>query len=158
MRWSAFTGAKSANVTDAMGDGFLIRAFRPEETEAVVALWSRCDLLHPYNDPYKDIARKLRVRPDLFLVGELDGEIVATTMAGYEGHRGWLNLVGVDPRFQGRDFGRLMIGEAERLLRLEGCAKINLMVRDGNERVIAFYEKLGYESFRATPMGKRLDG
>ena len=65
-----------------------IRAFKLEDEAAVVSLWRQCDLLRPWNDPHKDIRCKLRVRPDLFLVGELDGQILATAMAGYEGHRG----------------------------------------------------------------------
>lgn len=141
----------------APSENLFVRAFRPEDTGAVVALWGRCGLLSPENDPYKDIVRKSKVRPDLFLVGEFAGAIVATTMAGYDGHRGWLNYVGVDPRFQGRDFGRTILAEAERLLAKEGCAKINLLVRNGNESVMRFYEKLGYVTGRATLMGKRLE-
>ena len=74
-----------------------IRPFRLEDEAAVVSLWRQCDLVRPWNDPRKDMRRKLRVRPDLFLVGVLGGQIVATTMAGYEGHRGWLNYVAVAP-------------------------------------------------------------
>ena len=139
-----------------MSDDFFIRPFFRSDTDVVIALWDRCGLLSPENDPRRDITRKLKVRPDLFLVGETAGAVVATAMGGYDGHRGWLNYVGVDPRFQGCDYGRLILAEVERRLRLEGCPKINLLVRDGNERVMAFYEKLGYATGRASLMGKRL--
>ena len=65
-----------------------IRAYRESDQDAVVALWRECGLVRPWNDPAKDIHRKLRVQRDLFLVGTLDGRLVATVMAGYEGHRG----------------------------------------------------------------------
>ena len=68
-----------------------IRAFKPEDESAVVALWDACELTRPWNDPHKDIARKLAVQPELFFVGEDEHEIVASVMAGYEGHRGWVN-------------------------------------------------------------------
>ena len=68
-----------------------IRSFQPDDEAAVIALWERCGLLRPWNDPRKDIQRKLVVRPDLFLVGVLENEVVATAMAGDEGHRGWIN-------------------------------------------------------------------
>ncbi len=77
-----------------------IRPFQPQDEETIVALWQRCHLVRPSNDPRKDIQRKRKVRPDLFLVGVLDGTIVASVMAGYEGHRGWLNYLAVNPDHQ----------------------------------------------------------
>src|SRR3954469_10928890 len=102
-----------------------VRPFDPADEDAVVALWHRCGLTRPWNDPHRDIRRKLAVRPDLFLVGVLGGAVVGTVMAGYDGHRGWIYYLGVDPEYQRRGFGRLLVGEAERLLRAEGCPKIN---------------------------------
>ena len=134
-----------------------IRPFQPGDENAVVTLWQRCDLIRAWNDPYKDIRRKLAVRPDLFLVGELDGEIMACVMAGYEGHRGWLNYLAVTPKYQRRGYARAMVGEAERLLREAGCPKINLQVRSANHAVIEFYRKLGYLVDDVVGMGKRLE-
>ena len=135
----------------------LIRPFRPGDEAAVIALWQRCDLVRPWNDPHKDIQRKLLVRPDLFLVGIVDDHILASVMAGYEGHRGWLNYLAVDPAHQRRGHARAMVAEAERLLRAAGCPKINLQVRTSNNGVIEFYRKLGYAADEVTSMGKRLE-
>src|SRR5581483_7936638 len=122
----------------------LIRAFQPEDEEAVIALWQRCELVRPSNDPKKDIQRKLKVRPDLFLVGLLESKIIASVMAGYEGHRGWLNYVAVDPKYQRRGLARKIMAEAERLLREAGCPKINLQVRSSNRAAMEFYRRVGY--------------
>jgi hypothetical protein len=54
---------------DAMGGEMQIRPFEKGDEDAVVALWERCGLVRPTNDPHRDIRRKLEVRPDLFLVG-----------------------------------------------------------------------------------------
>jgi ribosomal protein S18 acetylase RimI-like enzyme len=134
-----------------------IRPFQLEDAEAVVSLWRRCDLVRPWNDPRKDIRRKLRVRPDLFLVGVLGGQIVATAMAGYEGHRGWLNYVAVAPEHQRLGLGRAIVKEAERLLREAGSPKINLQVRTANAGAIEFYRRLGYAVDEVVSMGKRLE-
>jgi hypothetical protein len=75
----------------------LIRPFAPADTEPVVALWERCGVTRPWNDPRRDIDRKLTVQPDLFLVGVRDEAVVASVMAGYDGHRGWVNYLAVDP-------------------------------------------------------------
>lgn len=134
-----------------------IRPFKSDDEEAVVALWRLCDLIRPWNDPHKDIARKLRVRPDLFLVGVLDDRIVASVMAGYEGHRGWLNYLAVAPELQRRGLARAIVTEAERLLREAGCPKINLQVRTSNNGVIEFYRRLGYSVDDVVSLGKRLE-
>jgi len=134
-----------------------IRPFKSDDEESVIALWRRCDLIRPWNDPARDIERKLRVRPEWFLVGVLDGEIVATVMAGYEGHRGWLNYLAVAPEFQRRGFARAIVAEAEQLLRQAGCPKINLQIRSSNHGVIEFYRRLGYSVDDVVSMGKRLE-
>lgn len=133
-----------------------IRPFQPEDEEQLVALWKRCELVRPSNDPHQDIQRKLRVNPEWFLVGVLNGQIVASVMAGYEGRRGWLNYVAVDPAHRRRGLGRLIIAEADRLLRAAGCPKINLQVRASNKEAIEFYRKLGYSVDDVISMGKRL--
>jgi len=134
-----------------------IRTFRPDDEPSVVALWERCGLVRPWNDPHKDIARKLEVQPQFFLVGLNDGAIVATVMAGYEGHRGWVNYLAVDPSHQRRGYARRMMNEAERLLRLEGCPKINLQVRSSNHDVTEFYRRIGFAVDDVVSLGKRLE-
>jgi len=134
-----------------------IRPFHPDDEPAVIALWQRCGLTRPWNDPAKDISRKLRVRPEWFLVGLLEGRIIACVMAGYEGHRGWLNYLAVAPEHQRRGYARAIVSEAERLLREAGCPKINLQVRTANGDVIAFYRRLGYAPDDVVSMGKRLE-
>jgi len=135
-----------------------LRAFSPDDTQSAVSLWDRCGLTHPNNDPLKDIARKLLVRPDLFWVGcHADGQLVASVMIGYEGHRGWINYLAVDPAYQKTGYGRVLMEAAERALRAEGCAKINLQVRSSNAAVLAFYRTLGYAQDDVVSLGKRLE-
>lgn len=133
-----------------------IRSFQPSDESDVIALWDRCGLLRPWNDPRKDIARKLQVRPDLFLVGLIDGNVVATVMVGYDGHRGWINYLGVCPSQQRKGLGREIMAVAEQKLRDEGCPKINLQVRTCNTRVIDFYRSIGFNLDDVVSLGKRL--
>ena len=134
-----------------------IRPFQLSDESAVIELWRTCDLVKPWNDPHKDIRRKLAVNPELFLVGLVDGAIVATVMAGYEGHRGWINYLAVSPNHQRKGYGREMMKEAERLLRRIGCPKINLQVRTANRAVIEFYRHIGYSVDEVVSLGKRLE-
>ena len=134
-----------------------IRPYQNADEEQVIALWHECNLVVPWNDPHQDIQRKQQVQPELFLVGEEEGRVVATVMAGYEGRRGWLNLLAVAPEFQRQGLGRQIVEAAEALLRERGCPKVNLQVRATNQEVIAFYERLGYKVEHIVSMGKRLD-
>lgn len=133
-----------------------IRPYANADEAAVIALWQRCELTRAWNDPKKDIERKLAVRPDLFLVGEEGGEVIATAMAGYEGHRGWVNYLAVSPERQRQGLARALMAEVERLLLAEGCPKINLQIRTSNARAIEFYRRLGYSVDETVSMGKRL--
>ncbi len=133
-----------------------IRAFRAEDEDSVVAVWRACGLVRPSNNPHQDIQRKLKVRPELFLVAVLDGRVVATAMAGYEGHRGWLNYVAVAPSHQRLGIARLLVEDAERRLLQLGCPKVNLQVRTSNANAVAFWERVGYSVDDVVSMGKRL--
>ncbi len=133
-----------------------IRPFMPSDEDVVIELWRRCGLLRPWNDPHKDILRKLSVQPEWFLVGTIGPKLVASLMAGFDGHRGWINYLAVDPGHQRRGYGRAMMAEAERLLRDCGCPKINLQLRRGNQRAAAFYERVGFSEDPVVSFGKRL--
>ncbi|MDR2325007.1 MAG: GNAT family acetyltransferase [Acidovorax sp.] len=134
-----------------------IRSFALTDTEAVVQLWRDCALVRPWNNPYKDIERKLSVTPELFLVGTDDGgTLMASIMVGYDGHRGWINYLAVHPDHQRQGHASRLMQEAEALLTARGCPKLSLQIRAGNEAVIAFYACLGYTDDHTVALGKRL--
>ena len=137
-------------------NGMEIRPYRESDQDAVMALWRECGLVKPWNDPVKDIRRKLGIQRDLFLVGSMNGRLVATAMVGYEGHRGWINYLAVSADCRKRGFGRLLMDEAEALLRAMVCPKISLQIRRSNADVVAFYRSIGYTEDDVVSMGKRL--
>ena len=146
-----------------LGAGFGIREFDAADTDAVVALWEACGLTRPWNDPRADIARKLRVQPELFLVAEsaagaegFAGTVIGSVMAGYDGHRGWLYYLASAPDRRGEGIGRALVAEAERRLVAMGCPKVQLMVRAENDAAVAFYDGLGYEASDVLVSGRRL--
>jgi ribosomal protein S18 acetylase RimI-like enzyme len=134
-----------------------IRPFELADEGAVIALWHACNLVVPWNDPARDIALKMQVNPELFLVAVEGTRIVGTVMAGYEGHRGQINYLGVLPELRRRGIGQLLMQEAEARLRVLNCPKINLMVRTTNTEVIEFYQRIGFKLDPVVCLGKRLD-
>ncbi len=134
----------------------LIRPYQENDETAVIALWEKSGLTRPWNDPQKDIVRKLKVQADWFVVAEQDQQIVASVMAGYDGHRGWINYLAVDPLLQGQGVGRRIMHYVEQQLLEFGCPKINLQIRKSNEEAISFYRKIGYSEDEVLSFGKRL--
>jgi ribosomal protein S18 acetylase RimI-like enzyme len=133
-----------------------IRSFTIEDEKAVIELWQKCDLVRSWNNPRADIVRKLKVNPELFVVGVLDGKIIAAAMGGYEGHRGWVNYLAIDPSYQRKGFGRQIMQDIEKRLLALGCPKINLQVRNGNTSALEFYNRIGYKDDNVISLGKRL--
>jgi ribosomal protein S18 acetylase RimI-like enzyme len=133
-----------------------IRSYQPSDELTVIALWKECGLTRPWNDPRKDIARKLKVQPELFLVGVVSGQVMASVMAGYEGHRGWVNYLAVSRDHRGHGYGKKLMQWVEQLFLEAGCPKINLLVRATNSGIVEFYRSMGYVQDEAVSLGKRL--
>ncbi|MGI9478064.1 MAG: GNAT family acetyltransferase [Hyphomicrobiaceae bacterium] len=134
----------------------VIRPFVEDDSADVIALWQRAGLTRPWNDPARDIARKMMVAPELFLVGCAEGTLVASAMGGYDGHRGWVNYLAVDETCRGLGYARRIMDHLEEMLRARGCPKLNLQVRAENGAAVAFYEAAGYAREDMVSMGKRL--
>jgi ribosomal protein S18 acetylase RimI-like enzyme len=133
-----------------------IRRYQKSDETAVVSLWQACNLVVPANNPYIDIARKTAFQADLFFVAVIDGLVVGTIMAGYEGHRGWLNYMAVDPGQRKRGIGTDLVRHATTEMQKLGCQKINLQVRESNVDVLVFYETLGFKRDNVVSLGLRL--
>jgi ribosomal protein S18 acetylase RimI-like enzyme len=134
-----------------------IRAYRPADRAAVIALWDRAFAADPaHNVSAGMIERKLRVQPDLFLVALADDVLVGTVMAGYDGVRGWLHRLAVTESRRRAGVATALVRRAEAEMAKLGCPKVNLQVRATNAAVIGFYRALGYEADDNLSLGKRL--
>ena len=133
-----------------------IRSYRPDDEPDVIQLWKKVFPNTPsHNNPQRDIKTKLMVQSDLFLVAEINQELAGTAMAGFDGHRGWVYYLAVDPAYRRKGIGTALMNKAERLLSQIGCSKLNLQIRANNSEGRAFYEKLGYGVEDRISMGKR---
>ncbi|GAA2958247.1 GNAT family acetyltransferase [Glutamicibacter bergerei] len=126
------------------------------EIGEATALWRSVELTRPWNDPEADARKTLENQSSTILAGRHEQRLVATAMVGFDGHRGWLYYVAVQPGMQGQGFGQEIMGAASRWLAEQGVPKVQLMVRTENTDVIGFYERLGYEAQEVVVLGKRL--
>ncbi|WP_125773691.1 GNAT family acetyltransferase [Antribacter gilvus] len=137
--------------------GIAFREIADADVEPVVALWRDCGLTRPWNDPYRDVADARTGETSTILVARDGGAVVATVMAGLDGHRGWLYYVAVAPGRQGAGLGRAAVVAGEAWLAAQGARKVQLMVRTSNTEVVAFYERLGYADQETTVLGRWFD-
>jgi ribosomal protein S18 acetylase RimI-like enzyme len=128
------------------------------DVDDVIALWQRCGLTRPWNDPAADIARARNAANATVLIGRDGTTIVATAMVGHDGHRGWVYYVATEPEHRGKGHGRAIMHAAEDWLRQTGIEKLQLMVRADNAKVQAFYQSIGYGEQQRIIYAKWLDG
>jgi ribosomal protein S18 acetylase RimI-like enzyme len=139
----------------------LIRVFREVDTQAVIALWMQVfpeyrDPAKPHRNPQLTIANKLTMQPELFFVATQGERVIGTIMAGYDGHRGWLYSLAVEPESRGHRHGHALVAHAESALAALGCPKVNLQILASKDPLRAYYEKLGYYVDEVVSLGKRL--
>ncbi|MDD9304636.1 MAG: GNAT family acetyltransferase [Desulfobacter sp.] len=135
----------------------IISPYTQKDHDPVIFLWDQCHLIVPWNDPNKDIQRKLQECPDQFFLARQHDLVIGSCMAGYDDHRGWFYYLGVLPKFRHQGVAGQLIAHGETLLTRLGCSKINLMVRQSNTEVIQFYKKNGYGQDPVMVMNKRLE-
>lgn len=135
-----------------------IRPYQIADRDAVLALWERCGLITPAERTFAeaDLRRKQQMQPELFVVGETNSEIIATAMAGYDGHRGHLYYLAVCPQHQRRGCGKAIVEHVQQLLRPLGCHRLTLYVSCDNLEVEGFYQRLGFERNEVISMGASL--
>ena len=134
----------------------VIRRYQSEDRDDVINLW-RCAFPGdpPHNEPNAVIDAKLAVDQLLFVAID-DCKVVGTAMAGYDGHRGWLYSVAVDPDRRRQGLGKRLVTHTVDTLKAAGCVKVNLQIRASNAPVIAFYDALGFAVEERISMGKLL--
>lgn len=135
-----------------------IRPFSMSDYDAVYSLWANAGTgvsLRP-SDQRSEIEKKLTRDPDLFLVAEVEGRIAGVIIGGWDGRRGWLHHLAVDPAFRRQGIASALIHDVETRLKEKGCLKVNLLVFADNERARKLYQALGYSEMTVIAMGKEL--
>ncbi len=138
--------------------GLVIAEIIDADVNDVVALWQCCGLIRPWNDPIADISRARMSLTSTVLVGKESGKVVASTMVGHDGHRGWVYYVAVEPSKQSAGFGRAIMDAAGSWLKQRSIPKLQLMIRTSNASAKGFYEALGFEMQDVVVYGKWIDG
>jgi ribosomal protein S18 acetylase RimI-like enzyme len=134
-----------------------IRTAEINDTSDIISIWTKTNLLVPSNNPEEDIKKALSTSTSTILVAEIERKIIGTVMVGYDGHRGWIYYFAVEPKHQGKGYGKQLVQTAEDILKAQGAPKLNLMIRTTNSKVQSFYSSIGYKNSDVTVMQKVFD-
>jgi ribosomal protein S18 acetylase RimI-like enzyme len=127
-----------------MDDPTTLRSATAADLPALRALWERCGLHPSRSDTDERLGRLIEYAGGLFVVAERCSAVVGSVMASWDGRRGWINRLAVDPSARGLSLGDCLMAEAERRLAAIGCDKVNLLIEPDNAGVERFYDRLGY--------------
>jgi ribosomal protein S18 acetylase RimI-like enzyme len=118
----------------------------PDDYISTLNLWESIEMGVKVgrSDSLEEIQKKLQRDPDLFLIAELNEEIVGTVIGGYDGRRGLIYHLAVRQDVRKQGVGELLLNEVEKRLQAKGCVKCYLLVFAENERAIQFYENRGW--------------
>ena len=134
-----------------------IREFNIDDYPIVRDLWQAAGLILRPGDELEDAKLKLQRDSDLFLVAELEDMIVGSVIGGWDGRRGWIYHLAVEPEHQRQGIGAGLVREVEKRLVAKGAKKVNAQVYKWNERSSEFFKAIGYETQPDLIMiGKRL--
>lgn len=137
----------------------LIRQFNLEDDlDPVLDLWRRSGpgVQLSRSDQPAEIRKKLARDPDLFLVAEDNGQLVGTVLGGFDGRRGLVYHLSVEPERRRAGIGQALMDELEVRLRHKGCRKAYLLVTKDNPAALAFYRQAGWEHMDLHLFGKEL--
>lgn len=136
----------------------LIREFARVDYQQVYRVWEASGLAMRTSDTLPELEKVLERDPELFLVAECDGTIVGAVLGAFDGRRGWVYHLGVDPAYQKRGIGRKLMDEVLERFKAKGVNKVNLMVTAENLAVCEFYKNMGFILHDYVVMGIPLQG
>jgi ribosomal protein S18 acetylase RimI-like enzyme len=137
-----------------------IRTFQyPDDLARVLNLWGHAGpgIQLRRSDEPEQIQKKLQRDPDLFLLAEVDNELVGAVLGGFDGRRGIMYHLAVDPPYRRQGIGEVLMQELERRLVEKGCIRYYLLVTKDNQEALRFYEARGCQQMELYVYGKDLD-
>lgn len=123
----------------------MIENFSMKFYDVIIKIWKKTGITVGSSDTKEEIERMFQLYPDLFLIGKVEEKVIGVVMGGFDGRRGYVHHLAIDPEYQRKGYGKLLIDELIERFRKKRVHKIHLFIEKQNKEVIAFYSKLGWE-------------
>jgi len=122
-----------------------IEKFTIDSYNQVQDLWRKAGISVGSSDSKEELEIMLKRNPNLFLVGKRNKKIIAVVMGGFDGRRGYVHHLAIDPDFKKKGYGRMMMDNIHKIFLHMGVHKVHLFIEKDNKEVVCFYESLGWE-------------
>lgn len=122
-----------------------IEKFKIESYDEVVGLWRKAGVEIVSSDTIDEVTRVLNRNPDLFLIGRVQEKIIAVVMGAFDGRRGYVHHLAVDPDYQKMGFGKSIMEALIEQFRTKNIQKVHLFIEKTNKTVVEFYNNLGWD-------------
>lgn len=157
--WLQIVGVyEPARTIEHFDDGTYLRPIYLDDLPEMLALWRAAQLQISPTDSEHGLRRHLALSGNLaWALCDVDGRIIGTLLGSDDGRRGWINHLAIHPDAQGKGYGHRLIQAVTMRLKAQGCEKVNLLVRQSNQQVVPFYQKIGFAVDDNIFMAKWLD-
>jgi ribosomal protein S18 acetylase RimI-like enzyme len=122
-----------------------IENFSMKYYQKVVNLWKKTGISVGSSDSEEEIEKMLKRNPNLLLIGKINEKIIAIVMGGFDGRRGYVHHLAVDPIHQKKGYGKMIMNELLNNFRKIGVHKIHLFIEKTNLDVVNFYKNLEWQ-------------
>src|SRR5207248_8871025 len=129
----------------------LLRSCRARDVEKVLDLWRRAAAEPSVTDHADALRRRLDRDPSLFVLAWERGRLVGSLIGGWDGWRGHMYRLAVDPACRRHGVARRLVANVEARLRRMGAVRIDGIVVPRNAAASAFWREFGYRRHGEVP-------
>lgn len=122
-----------------------IEKFEMQYYPEIVELWRKAGIGLGSSDTKEEIALILDRNQELFLIGKEQEKIIAVVIGAFDGRRGYVHHLAVDPKYQKKGYGKDIMDDLIERFRKKGVHKIHLFIQKENKQVLDFYSRQGWE-------------
>jgi len=121
-----------------------ITTYSQTDYSEVIKLWLRAGLSLSYSDTESELNRFAKFCKESFFIMRYHEVIIGSVIGSFDGRRGYINHLAIDPRYQHQGLGSRLMTHLENWYREHNVVKIHLMIERENAEVGDFYEKEGW--------------
>ena len=123
-----------------------LRILSIDNYNEIICLWADAGLpFKPNGRDSREMMAKEMALPQVLYIGMFDNDkMIGVGIANFDGRRGWVNRVAIDPDQRGKKLAAVIIEKLEAFLYEQGAVVICALVEDENSPSISCFQNNDY--------------